>query len=356
MDDSAGDDLRAPYDEAPAPVDDAIERDAAVATVEPGTGLHVEGDAVVAEPEIDSVLTATPAAPEAREPTDASIASLHVPEGFALNVYARELGNARMLSTHGEHVYVTRPAQGDVLRLIDADGDGVAEGQATVLHNFTGVHGIAFYEDNVYVATPKSVYSMPVYADGSFGAPCGIMGSLPDDGQNPSRTVGIGPDGKLYISVLSEQATVLRADRDGANRSTFSSGAPSTVGFDWHPVTGALWGLDHGADWLDSQVEGDPIALTFYRGEAFPDAYQSSAFIALRGAWLDGAPEGFKIVRLVFDAQGEPTGFEDFVTGFASDDEAAYFGRPSGVTVAPDGALLFSDDEHGSIYRVQISE
>lgn len=45
-------------------------------------------------------------------------------------------------------------------------------------------------------------------------------------------------------------------------------------------------------------------------------------------------------------------GFEDFVSGFLIEDGSAQFGRPAGVTVAPDGALLFSDDSNGIVYRV----
>ena len=43
--------------------------------------------------------------------------------------------------------------------------------------------------------------------------------------------------------------------------------------------------------------------------------------------------------------------YEDFVTGFVVDD-AGVWGRPVGVAVAPDGALLFSDDSSGILWRV----
>jgi glucose/arabinose dehydrogenase len=255
-----------------------------------------------------------------------------VAEGFTLNVFASGLGATGVLSTHGEHVYLTRPAQGDVVRLLDVDRDGVAESYVTELSHLTGVHGMAFHEHTAYLATPNSVYSVSVAGDGSFGYPCGIMGELPDGGDHPLRTLGIGPDDRLYVSVLSEceacedtnpeHATILRAELDGSERAVFASGSEPTIGFAWHPATNALWGRDRGADWL---------GVAFYRGDAF---------IVTRG---DG------LVRQRFDEDGNALAFEDFVTGAA-------IANGAGVTVAPDGALLFTDEADGTVYRVQADE
>jgi glucose/arabinose dehydrogenase len=49
---------------------------------------------------------------------------------------------------------------------------------------------------------------------------------------------------------------------------------------------------------------------------------------------------------------GVPTGeYEDFVTGFVADNNTVW-GRPVGVAVAHDGALLISEDGNGTIWRV----
>jgi glucose/arabinose dehydrogenase len=48
----------------------------------------------------------------------------------------------------------------------------------------------------------------------------------------------------------------------------------------------------------------------------------------------------------------EPTGeYEDFLTGFVIDNEHVW-GRPVGVAVARDGALLVSDDIANTLWRV----
>ena len=263
-------------------------------------------------------------APQADQP--------QVPEGFTLSVYARDLGNAGILSTHGGHVYLTRPEHGDVLRLVDADRDGGAESYVTELSHLTGVHGIAFHEDTGYVATPNSVYSTLVAADGSLGYPCGIMGELPDGGQHPQRTLQIGPDHKLYISVASnpEHTTILRAELDGSKRTVFARGMQPTIGFGWHPLTHALWGRDQ-SEWLD---------LTFYQGDSFADLYMNDAFVAVRGRGVQ---------RMRHHTDNGAIAVEAFVTGVTMDERAS-------VAVAPDGALLFTDAERGSVYRVQASD
>jgi glucose/arabinose dehydrogenase len=53
---------------------------------------------------------------------------------------------------------------------------------------------------------------------------------------------------------------------------------------------------------------------------------------------------------------GKPTGFEDFLTGFLINNGKNQFGRPAGLAVSKDGALLISDDSNGIIYRVSYKQ
>jgi glucose/arabinose dehydrogenase len=103
---------------------------------------------------------------------------------------------------------------------------------------------------------------------------------------------------------------------------------------------------------LENQAHEAPIGFTFYTGTNFPAEYTGDAFVALHGSWNRFPPTGYKVVRLQFE-NGQPTAFQDFVTGFLIEDGKAHFGRPAGITVAPDGSLLFSDDINGVIYRVR---
>ncbi|HEV2734216.1 MAG TPA: PQQ-dependent sugar dehydrogenase [Longimicrobiaceae bacterium] len=220
----------------------------------------------------------------------------------------------------------------------------------------------------------------------------------------------------LYVSVGStcnncgetnrENATLLRMRTDGSDRGVYASGLRNMIGWDWHPATGQLWGMDHGSDWRgddlppeelnrvengthygwpfcygDRRVDaftpaappgGDrqgfcrrtaapvltytahaaPIGMVFYKGMQFPAEYRGDAFVAMRGSWNRRPPSGYKLVRIRFDAAGSPTRIEDFVTGFLSRDGQAFRGRIAGVAVARDGSVLFADDTNGVIYRV----
>ncbi|HTZ38055.1 MAG TPA: sorbosone dehydrogenase family protein [Stellaceae bacterium] len=102
------------------------------------------------------------------------------------------------------------------------------------------------------------------------------------------------------------------------------------------------------------QPHSAPLEMAFYDGAMFPPDYRGSAFVALHGSWNRHLRTGYKIVRAVLD-NGAPTGeYDDFVTGFVTEDGSVW-GRPVGVAVAKDGALLFSEDGNGTIWRVSYS-
>lgn len=99
------------------------------------------------------------------------------------------------------------------------------------------------------------------------------------------------------------------------------------------------------------QPHSAPLGLAFNPGGMFPDAWKGDAFVALHGSWNRGSRTGYKVVRLPMRGDALEGSYQDFVTGFALNDDQVW-GRPVGVTFARDGALLFSDDGNGVIYRV----
>ena len=103
------------------------------------------------------------------------------------------------------------------------------------------------------------------------------------------------------------------------------------------------------------QPHSAPLQMMFYTGDQFPADLKGSAFVALHGSWNRATRTGYKIIRaLVKD--GVPTGeYEDFVTGFVVDDTSVW-GRPVGVAQTKDGALIFSEDGNGTIWRVSRGE
>jgi glucose/arabinose dehydrogenase len=118
-------------------------------------------------------------------------------------------------------------------------------------------------------------------------------------------------------------------------------------------MTKAEFCLKSTAPVLTYQAHSAPIGMIFYTGTQFPAEYQNDAFVAMRGSWNRGQAVGYKVVRINSDEAGQPTGFEDFITGWLVENGTAQFGRIAGLLQLSDGSLLVSDDTNGMIYHVQ---
>ncbi len=96
-----------------------------------------------------------------------------------------------------------------------------------------------------------------------------------------------------------------------------------------------------------------PNDLLLYYGGQFPVHYHGGAFIAFHGSW-NRAPfpqQGYNVVFQPLAQAGAPC--EIFADGFSGEDKGPGAPhRPSGLAVAPDGALYVSDDIGGRIYRI----
>jgi len=346
------------------------------------------------------------------------LSQLQLPEGFEISVYAQGLANPRIMAVgpDGKTVYVTEPESNQVTALLDTDGDGVIDDVLVATANLKLVHGIAFDGDTVYLAGEKEVWTGTVNDDGTFGDISAIVADLPDGDQHGRRTIALGPDGMLYVSLGSscnacretnpENATIIRMNPDGSDREIFASGLRNTLGWGWEPTTGLMWGMDMGADWrgndtppdelnqitaggnygwpycyadqqieqnipysppgstadqycansqasvLDYQAHSAPIGMVFLSGSQFPEEYQGDALVTFRGSWNRDPVVGYKVVRIDFDESGQPVSAEDFITGWLMEDGMSQFGRIAGLTLLPDGSLLISEDSNGVIYRV----
>jgi glucose/arabinose dehydrogenase/mono/diheme cytochrome c family protein len=203
----------------------------------------------------------------------------------------------------------------------------------------------------------------------------------------------------------ANRADVLVADPEGRGVRIFATGIRNAVGLAVQPTSGKLWvavnerdnlGDDLVPDYISHLEEGgfygwpwyylgnheDPrwrgarpdlagkaivpdvlvqahsaaLELTFYPTDvtgpsAFPAEYRGQIFAALHGSWNRTGRTGSKIIRVRLKDGAAIGDYEDFVTGFVLNDSEVW-GRPVGVTTAHDGALLFSDDANGTIWRV----
>jgi glucose/arabinose dehydrogenase len=94
------------------------------------------------------------------------------------------------------------------------------------------------------------------------------------------------------------------------------------------------------------------LEMTFYQGAQFPGEYRGDIFAAEHGSWNREPRTGYQVVRVPLHGTGHASGeYQDFLTGFVTADGQVW-GRPVGVAVAKDGALLVSDDGTNSIWRV----
>jgi glucose/arabinose dehydrogenase/quercetin dioxygenase-like cupin family protein len=336
-------------------------------------------------------------------------ATLTVPEGFGVSVFATGLTGARLMAVSPEGTIVVA-RRAEVVALPDADGDGVAEPRV-LFSNMTYAHSVAFANGYLYIATTPAVLRVRWVNGAPTGEPQAIV-ELPSDKPSihTSRSLHIGPDGRLYVTMGSScnacvepdarRTTMMVFDADGRNGRPFATGLRNVVGFDWDPRTGRLWAGDPGIDGLGDDVPSDeinlveearnyghpffnsasqpttvpelkdaspparaevtppafelpahttPMGVAFYTGTRFPEPYRSSLYVALHGSTTRSAKTGYKVVRLVME-NGRPVRSEDFVTGFLNGDVVT--GRPVGVVTGADGALYVSDDNRGFVYRV----
>lgn len=100
------------------------------------------------------------------------------------------------------------------------------------------------------------------------------------------------------------------------------------------------------------QAHNASLEFEFYENNKFPAEYKGDIFAAQHGSWNRSVRAGYEVIRVPLHQSGHASGqYEDFLTGFVLPDGQVW-GRPVGIAVSPDGALLVSDDGSNSIWRV----
>lgn len=220
-------------------------------------------------------------------------ATLQVPEGFAVNIFAEGLDNPRWLAlTPTGDVLVTETRQNRIQRLTDADGDGVAESKSTFATAQNGLNipfGMAFGDGAFFLGNTDEIVRFP-YAVGqaALTGKGDRIAELPGGGYNQhwTRNVVVSPLGdQLYVSIGSRsnaseealpRASVQTMELDGSNVQTFASGLRNPVGLDFHPRTGELYATVNERDGLGDDLVPDYLTRV-QSGEFFgwPYAYLS---------------------------------------------------------------------------------
>ncbi len=350
---------------------------------------------------------------EAGTPDDAArmAAGLTAPAGMTVNAYATGLGPARMMAlTPRGDILLTVPPNQLLLIKADRDGDGRTDGVITLLDDLHNASGITLDGDWLYIAVNGRVLRVPFDAEARrvTGAPETVT-RLPAGGMHWTRTIKKGPDGYFYVSIGSDCNVCIEQDpwraamirfKPGEAPTLYASGLRNSVGFDWQPVTGDLFAVNNGRDWLGDNfppeevnriVEGGfygwpylngdnvpdpdygkdvgdraktaimpiyklpahvaPLAILFLR-HAKPGALAGAALVTEHGSWNRSTKDGYQVVALTW--RDGAISEAPFLTGFLKDGVVS--GRPVDIAEAPDGTIYISDDFAGAIWRVAPQE
>lgn len=297
--------------------------------------------------------------------------------------------------------------------LRDTDGDGIAERRQTFMEGLNQPFGMALLGDTFYVGNTDGVMAFP-YADGAdrITASGKRLTTFKPSG-HWTRSLLPSPDGKkLYVGVgsltnIADEGMAVEEGRacvyeldlaTGASR-IFAGGLRNPVGLAWEPTTGALWtvvnerdgiGDETPPDYMTSVRDGGFYGWPYcYWGQTVDDRVPQDASLVAKaikpdyalgghtaslglcwlpagtlpgfpdgmvigqhGSWNRSTLSGYKVVFVPF-VDGLPAGpARDILSGFLAPDERESYGRPVGVTLGPDGALLVADDVGDVIWRV----
>ena len=155
---------------------------------------------------------------------------LRAPPGYRVQVYSADVPLARVLLATGAGDLIVSRTRANVVTLLerDRDGDGAADGARVLFDDLDGPHGLALHDGWLYVAERTAVGRARFDAEaGRITGPYErVLTGLTTDGFHQTKTLGIGPDGWLYlaqgsscnvcIEKDSRRATLMRLRPDGS--------------------------------------------------------------------------------------------------------------------------------------------
>ena len=344
--------------------------------------------------------------------TGISPLKLNLPQGIKISLFATDASRARHMAFDDQGVlFLSQAKEGKVVALPDSGKNGKADKTVLILEDREAPHGLAFAQLDdgyyLYIAEEIRVIRLKrIQKPFTYGEPETIIDDIPDDGHY-TRTIKI-KDNKLYLSVGSScnvcveknrlRAAISQFNLDGSGGEIFAEGLRNSVGIEFSPYSGELWGVNNGRDMLgDHHPEEElniirrgkhygwpycyesrtfdedfgrsfdcsktevpaytftahmaPLGLAFYQNGTLPKHYNHSVFIAFHGSWNRSVPAGYKVVRLKLDANGNILSHEDFITGWLRK-SGSPDGRPVDIEQSPEGDLYLSDDYLGVVYKI----
>ena len=214
-------------------------------------------------------------------------------------------------------------------------------------------------------------------------------------------TVGSNSNvGERGVGAETERAAIWEVDLKSGVHRLFATGLRNPNGLAWEPQSGALWtvvnerdelGSDLVPDYLTAVHDGDFYGWPYsyygqhvdtrvtpprpdlvatalvpdyalgahtaslglaYSADTLPAPFANGMFIGQHGSWNRRPFSGYQVIFVPFE-HGKPSGAAplEVLTGFLSPNGDA-FGRPVGVALDKQGALLVADDVGNAIWRV----
>ena len=191
---------------------------------------------------------------------------VQLPAGYSLEILTTELDGPRLLSFAANGDLFIGSKSGKVYRLVPPYTHPEV---LVTLDNYP--HSVTLRGNEILIAQTDGIYRAPYRPGQARVAPESVtrLAALPGGGGHSSRTVRIGPDERVYVSLgisgnCSDQylgadypfkdwrggILVLNEDSDERRLEPFASGLRNTVGFDWHPQSGVLYASNNGPDHL----------------------------------------------------------------------------------------------------------
>jgi glucose/arabinose dehydrogenase len=222
------------------------------------------------------------------------------------------------------------------------------------------------------------------------------------DGTRLYVTVGSNSNAaERGMEAEAERAAIWEVDAKSGTHRIYASGLRNPNGLAWEPRSGALWvvvnerdeiGSDLVPDYMTAVRDGGfygwpysyygqhvdervkpqqparvasaiapdyalgphtaSLGLAASAGTTLPAAFAEGMFVGQHGSWNRRPHSGYKVIFVPFES-GRPSGAApvDVLTGFLNEKGEAY-GRPVGVVIDHQGALLVADDVGNVVWRV----
>jgi glucose/arabinose dehydrogenase len=338
-------------------------------------------------------------------------ATLHVPQGFRTELYAKGLDKPRCMVQlpSGEVLVTEATAKGAVAMLSSAGSE-----KRVVISGLDRPFGMALFDGYLYVAEAEAIKrykldgkSMPS-ASGEVVVPLQGYGkghwtrSIAFDTKAKKMYVSVGSGSNVDPGDPADRAAINVYNPDGSGHAVIAGGLRNPVSIRFHPVSRKLWATVQERDGLGDELVPDfftevrkgafygwPYAYigsneeprlkgqkpelvkkaiepdvllgphvavmdcAFYTGSQFPARYKNGAFLAYRGSSGRTKRTGYSVHFVPFSG-GKPSGPpEEFASGWMlGEDVKEVWGRPVGLVQLNDGSLLVSEDGNNTVWRI----